>query len=325
MPLASRAVAGAIAGTGAVLGIRKITESRKDRYGDRPRGAKQAENILPVAAGLGIASLALRKRFFEANPELVELSERFKVRPRGGAVPLNVTGLARHLLMSRETVYGLLKSGQISPIGEHPRLKTFAVFDSRELDDIRNARVDEILFEAALSLDRLGGGSARLVELSAKESISQATRAADRGSREIEFGAGSLIIRGLLNARKAWKPVLSGLGALGEAGGVGKLASAVGEAPFSRKTWKPVLSGLGAIGEAGGVGKLASAVGKAASKTPLLTGTAVGAVGGAVAGGVKAATDDDPKTGILNGTLAGAVKGSAVGGVAGRTWSDWRR
>ena len=228
-----------------------------------------------------MAGLALKKRLtgkvFNSNPELVELAARFKTRTRKGPVALNISGLSKHLLCGRDAVYSLLKSGKLAPIGEHPALKTFAFFDSHELDEIRNENADRIICEAVISLERLGCTGGRLVELAAKESVAEAKRAADRGVVEHEFGVGSLIVKSLLKTRNAWAPVGR------------EIADAAGAAASSPIGQRVIT----------------------AASSPAITG-AVGAVGGAV----RAGTDGDSETGVLGGAAKGAILGGATGVLA---------
>ncbi len=79
MPLKARVAIGAGSGLAGVLGIRQVTKGRRDPYGERQRGDKNAESI-PALAGLGAAGYGaykiLRKKFkMSDGRKVTELAE----------------------------------------------------------------------------------------------------------------------------------------------------------------------------------------------------------------------------------------------------------
>ena len=80
--LLKRAAIGTAAGAAAVLGTRAITSQTRDVYGERSRGAKQAEKFLPIGTAATIAAAGIKKKFFSsaeiqsAASEAIQLSSK---------------------------------------------------------------------------------------------------------------------------------------------------------------------------------------------------------------------------------------------------------
>ena len=84
--LLKRAAIGAGAGALGVIGTRAVTSQTRDVYGERSRGAKQAEKFLPIGAAATLAGLGIKKKitgkFFSeiqsAASEAIQLSSKIK-------------------------------------------------------------------------------------------------------------------------------------------------------------------------------------------------------------------------------------------------------
>ena len=81
--LAKRALIGAGAGALGVIGTRAVTSQTRDVYGERSRGAKQAEKILPIGTAATVGALAIKKKltgkfFSSAVTKAIRLSNRLE-------------------------------------------------------------------------------------------------------------------------------------------------------------------------------------------------------------------------------------------------------